>query len=143
MAEMTRTEFLNARLNEDEATAKACPLALWHVSIPPPYLNLAPRLCGNVNEHFSWHLAESVGLHDPFGASLIHAARHDPARVLREVEAKRKILTEYTRVVELRKSYPEGYDPNDYHGLYESGLEEVVTHLAAVYADHPDYQKED
>ena len=81
-------------------------------------------------------------LGNPDDSNRNHIARHDPARVLREVEAKRKILAEYTRVVELRKSYPEGYDPNDYHGLYESGLEEAVTHLAVVYSDHPDYRED-
>jgi hypothetical protein len=60
-------------------------------------------------------------------------------RAYLEVEAKRKILAEYTRVVEFRKSYPERYYRGSYYrGLYESGLEVAVTHLAAVYADHPD-----
>ena len=98
MTGMTLTEFMTARLDEDEARLKRGQPVPWTTDMTK--------------------------------------------RAYREVEAKRKILAEYTRVVELRKSYPEGYDPNDYHGLDESGLEEAVTHLAVVYSDHPDYRED-
>jgi hypothetical protein len=48
-----------------------------------------------------------------------HIARHDPARVLREVEAKRKILTD------LDLSYPDE--------------EHLLRLLAAIYEGHPDF----
>ena len=51
-----------------------------------------------------------------------HIARHDPARVLREVEAKRAILA-------LREASPVG----------SPVLTFALCHLAAVYSGHTDY----
>ena len=58
------------------------------------------------------------------GATVV---RHDPARVLREVEAKRKILADYDN------GYDEGLTP---------GLDVAVYYLVAVYSDHPDFRQE-
>jgi hypothetical protein len=58
----------------------------------------------------------------------VHAARHDPARVLRDVEAKRRIMTFADRRPELGE------------GRYVG--EGVIRLLASVYADHPDYREE-
>jgi hypothetical protein len=68
---------------------------------------------------------------DPSAAG--HIARHDPARVLREVEAKRRIITnEQDRVLE------EGPLPE----RMRDGIEtDVMALLALPYADHPDYQE--
>lgn len=56
-----------------------------------------------------------------------HIIRHDPARVLREVEAKRKVVDRYAWLRE--------------HG--DTGdARWVLPLLAAVYADHPDYRPE-
>lgn len=67
-----------------------------------------------------------------------HIVRHDPARVLREVEAKRRILAAYVDDDRVR------------FGAFESCsdscpvqvLDEVVKLLAAPYSDHPDYRQE-
>ncbi|WP_405662004.1 DUF6221 family protein [Streptomyces sp. NBC_01166] len=48
----------------------------------------------------------------------LHVALHDPARVLREIEAKRRILARHAR------------DPWPCHNLRD---------LASPYTDHPDY----
>ena len=58
-----------------------------------------------------------------------HIARHDPARVLAECEAKR-------RIVEL---FPDAAQDGD--GWNDAGYS-VLRDLAAVYADHPDYREE-
>ncbi|MDV6267061.1 DUF6221 family protein [Rhodococcus globerulus] len=55
-----------------------------------------------------------------------HITRHDPDRVLREVEAKQAII-EKLREGDLRKF---------------SGLLDAVKLLASPFSDHPDYQKE-
>lgn len=63
-----------------------------------------------------------------------HIARHDPARVLREVEAKRAIIDQYVR------------DSDSDH--WEARLaaddfgEDAVRLLAAVYADRPGHREE-
>lgn len=55
--------------------------------------------------------------------------RHDPARVLREVEAKRRILHLAVEVPSLTGEF--GY-----------AWTEVLEQLAVSYSDHPDYRRE-
>ena len=59
---------------------------------------------------------------DPDGAVAAHIARHDPARVLREVNAMRAILRRYT-------------DGDD-------ALWVAVQELTSIWSDHPDYRPE-
>jgi hypothetical protein len=88
-----------------------------------------------------------------------HIARHDPARVLAEVEAKRAILAEHATM--FRNI---GWQDDDHEEVYEElevcalcvskhshfssraavpeGACKTVRILAAVYADHPDYHDE-
>lgn len=82
-----------------------------------------------------------------------HIARWDPTRVLREVEAKRRLLDEYDRV---RAEVEAGYLPEWERGkgeelelLYErrrkgflQGLEFAILTRAAVYSDRPGYQSD-
>ena len=86
-----------------------------------------------------------------------HIAHHDPARVLREVEAKRKRLTLYldakeTLAAALKKAPPED-DPATAHSYVRErinanqasgrfvALEGSIRLDAAVYDDHPDYEE--
>jgi hypothetical protein len=62
-----------------------------------------------------------------------HIVRHDPARVLREVAAKRELLDDYERFVAERRRMMNGWDS------YPEPSP-VLTAFAAVYADHPDYR---
>ncbi|MGW9249737.1 DUF6221 family protein [Streptomyces badius] len=62
-----------------------------------------------------------------------HIARHDPARVLREVEAKRELLADYERFVAERRRMMGGWDS------YPEPSS-VLLAFAAVYSDHPDYR---
>jgi hypothetical protein len=96
--------FLTARLDEDEAAAAAA--------------------------------LESAGLREPFQVDhwdemsrddARHFARWDPARVLREVDAKRRILA---------LQDPAECEPGPYYWLAANA---ALRALAAVYADHPDY----
>ena len=64
--------FLNARLDEDEAAAKAA----WGVE-------------------WDWRYVTRPFGERPSIAHTVHIARHDPARVLREVAFKRAILGQY------------------------------------------------
>lgn len=105
--------FLAARLDEDEAAAKAA----WGVE-------------------WDWrYVAEPFG-ERPSIAHTVHIARHDPARVLREVAAKRAILARYATVQAW--SYP----PGDGDEAVQDELGEVTRSLAAVYSDHPGYREE-
>jgi hypothetical protein len=68
---------------------------------------------------------------NPDAATREHIARHDPARVLREVQAGRKILADYegTRAIT---------GDND---EYVAGLSAALSALASAYSDHPDYDE--
>lgn len=68
-----------------------------------------------------------------------HIIRHDPARVLAEIEAKRRILTALDAATTKSVGAAVGVDAQD--GLV-SGLHHAARQLAAVYADHPDYRAE-
>lgn len=98
---MTLIEFLRARLDEDEAAAR------------------------EADTGGRWRPGNADG---PLwvNANMRHMARHDPARVLAEVEAKRFLL-EWGIA-----------------GIDRGGLSPVMGHnilagLALPYADHPDY----
>jgi Family of unknown function (DUF6221) len=69
-----------------------------------------------------------------------HIARYDPARVLREVEAKRMILARYEDCVARQEDsdYPQGA-ARDQAREYEDF---VLPHLAAAWRDHPDWRQE-
>ncbi|MFE5090618.1 DUF6221 family protein [Streptomyces sp. NPDC056638] len=63
-----------------------------------------------------------------------HIVRHDPARIMAEVEAKRRILRAHEKWCEGRceAKYPEGgFDAAHFWSIKS---------LATVYADHPDYR---
>lgn len=63
-----------------------------------------------------------------------HIARWNPARVLAEGKAKR-------RIVDLAGLYTDAAYPN-YEGGFATALEEVLQHLAQPYADRPGYRQE-
>jgi hypothetical protein len=62
-----------------------------------------------------------------------YVARHDPARALREVEAKRAILAETFPLIE-----------SEWGGSFGVSRwgEELLKYLALPYSDHPDYRAE-
>ena len=67
-----------------------------------------------------------------------HIARHDPARVLRDVEADRKLLAAYAEGVEFYMR-PE----NIVHPAGElTGLRYAIQCRAERFSDHPDYRQE-
>lgn len=110
--------FYRARLDEDEATARAA--------------------CGI---EWSWR-----DLAQPFGdrASIphtVHIARHDPARVLREVEGGRRLIDRYERAIAVGGTSPVGFVHGQDDGYRQACLD-AISDRAAVYAGHPDYRQE-
>lgn len=111
---MTLTEFLLARIAEDEAMARN---DLWGDGAAPGTAGL-----------YWWH--------DELGGDHIAV---EPRRVLAECEAKRRIVGSWVA----QWSIPEDDFPS--RPLGGQGGEvyyDVLCHLAAVYADHPDYRDE-
>jgi len=98
-------EFLLARIAEDEEMARA---AL-------PHFPGEVEIVANVWED-----------------ACAHIARHDPARVLAECEAKRRIVGWYQSLSAMTN--------HDSLEARHNELLHVLIALASVYADHPDYR---
>lgn len=128
---LTLAGFLLARIAEDEAAARA---------VPPLDHNF--DMGGNRQDErfvFGRTLPSSA---DGMGnwskhrgpETEAHFSRHDPARVLAECEAKRRIVEHCT--------WHSTVDGIDYRDFYGPEYETTVRLLALPYADHPDYRDE-
>lgn len=122
--------FIEARLKDDEAAAtNGGSLAgdSWYAHEPMPNPN-------------HWEVLQPGGeLCRTTRYAAQHIARHDPARVLREVAAKRAILAEHHRV----SRWGSPVDVCDAHDGYtmETVICDTMLALASVWSDHPDYQQ--
>lgn len=143
--------FIRARLDEDEAAAKAWERAPWpepgEVAMHwRPVGKRVVRYDNGRDEHLQAIdvsgrpalYAEAIWLKwDTTGERAVHIARHDPARALREVNVKRERLTAYLAI----KSGAERDDSRwQAGGLF--ALEFCVREDATVWSDHPDYRAE-
>lgn len=143
---MTIVEFIEARLAEDEAIArKACIPARVEYSPHPEltewfyedgdevqYVQTPEMLSDKYAE--AWCVTmDSEGLSPAVDEKVgPHIARHDPARVLREVEALRAVLIS-TRE---RNDQIEGFSTT------EEMVADDLAPIAAIWSDHPDYRAE-
>ena len=125
--------FLEERLDDDEYRAKAARSESWTVerdaSTTPGKVPAESRVVIGAD-------GES-GIARVNGRDrALHIARHDPARVLHEIEAKRSILDEVTRI-DLGAPRTAG-PPEGAHATMVTVLEM----LALPYADHADYRED-
>ncbi len=101
--------FLRARLDEDEQIARAA----------------------DGNRAF-----DGTGtIPDLISTVAIHVARHDPARVLAEVDAKRRLIDSY-----LPEASKTDEQVNEEWGYGSALADDLLRLLALPYADHPDYR---
>ncbi|CAL9529773.1 DUF6221 family protein [Streptomyces sp. enrichment culture] len=109
-------QWLRAQLDEDEQAARAAALT--------------EGLTGSLVD-FLKHEAAHVDV----APSEAHYARHTPARVLREIDAKRRIIEQHERYARERRRMMGGWDP-------QSDDSPILAALATVYADRPGYREE-
>lgn len=123
-------EFLTARLDEDDAMARC-----------------AGHGCGRLHEHNAGWV--EVDLPDEHNARPSYEMRfirtHSPERVLREVEAKRRVVG-YALGFRAAANSVAGGDlradiRKDAADMMAATAEDALKPLAAVYADHPDYEE--
>jgi uncharacterized protein DUF6221 len=134
---MDLVEFLTARLDDDESAAEACRWRDW-----VPGSDLHPPSVETAEPQPGWHgeratvagLQATVGKVEREYEHAAHIARHDPARVLREVAAKRQLLADALKMAE------DAAD-TEFWGL-QNNAARIAQLLAAPYADHPDFQPE-
>lgn len=125
---MTLVEFLRVRLDEDEQAAKR---------VPQPY-----RLYVSSEGRLSEPLEDEHGGYAQWADGSDRMPNHitnwelayEPARVLREVEAKRRLIADF-EVYDASARYP------DSEGGIAIGLGTAVELAALAYADHPDYDE--
>lgn len=116
---MTIVEFLEARIAEDEALARAVTDGPEWTVDEQSFIVISGDgpICYDVS-------SDEVSQ---------HIARHDPARILAECAAKRAIIAE------CREDHEDAMSSrNDVTEV----ASEVLYALAAVYKDHPDYSRE-
>ena len=122
---MRLVEFLKARLDEDEQMARratAVSPAPWRVDAAAG----AVRDVHGAAVSGHWRaLAALAGTVAPD-----HIVRHDPARVLAEVGAKRWLVDRAVHVMAHATNHAE-----------VTAWLHVIQRLASVHADHPDYQQ--
>lgn len=123
---MTITEFLLDRIEEDEERARSADSGRW-----------LPEDKGVTFEFYGDEFPDGeaqVRLVADTRANQNHIARWGPARVLAECAAKRAILTLF-KSEDVKEDW-------SIEAAYAAGVDDCIRALAAVYADHPDYENE-
>ncbi|MFF0597897.1 DUF6221 family protein [Streptomyces antibioticus] len=129
-------QWLHAQLDEDERIATGALHfvdAHWRVDVARNVV-LAARLTPSGRQ--STAVTADDWRYPKIGTPGLvpHVAEHDPARVLQEIDAKRQLLTAYTKVA--------ASDINDweYANGYANALAIAVRLAALPYAHRPGYQ---
>jgi hypothetical protein len=131
---LTLTDFLLARIAEDERVANLAAPAPWEYQdvdsvgggrICDTTVEIANMFYDPDGERVDPRIRKTVRS-EQADLTAEHIARHDPARVLAECDAKRRIITTIQRWLDT--GYPT--------------LDHVLFALALPYADHPDYRSE-
>lgn len=127
-------EFLRARLRDDEQAARAAQEDDGYAEWDNPTTGVVQAAGGDLQ-----------GLIMASRNAAIHIARHDPARVLREVEAKRQIIDEHS-ITQATVDGEVGFGCVMCHELdgqvRAGGYCRTLRLLALPYADHPSYREE-
>ena len=143
---MSIAEFLAARLDVDEAVALDATAGPWQQA---PTTRRHITATGSTEEIVYTTTPEPGAISLTVASTGVerdrqnlrnaeHIARHDPARALREIASKRAILELHangTPGVDYCKSCWDGNTPLDWPCP-------TLRALAAVHADHPDYEPE-
>ncbi|MCL6734393.1 DUF6221 family protein [Streptomyces neyagawaensis] len=120
-------QWLRAQLDQDERIARRAGGLAW--SRPPEYLGDPAAIRDSEQERVVCYEGW------PSEGQAVHIAEWDPARVLREIDAKRRIIDQHERYSAERRRMMGGWDP-------QSDDSPILAALAAVYADRPGYREE-
>lgn len=146
---MTIEEFIEARLAEDEFAARSAmrhpaegPAEVWEDEYRGPYEPPAvvePLIRDNPQLRGTGEVVMSQR-----NGAARHIARHDPARVLRQVAALRELF-ERAKPWPKCRGHPGPWMPHGDYGPGFCGTPEEADSLrviAAIWSDHPDYRPE-
>lgn len=139
MVQVKLAEFLLARIDQDEAVALDNDEREWFMEKHDEADRLGTDmyfLCGrSARAERGWFKLATA--FDPETGA--HVARHDPARVLADCAAKRRIV-EFCDSRAMVKVAMLGQLPEDYESIL-SGYGLILSWLTQPYADHPDYDE--
>lgn len=113
-------EFLLARIAEDEEIGRN--------ATEGPWLAGEVGIGGGGEQVACWDECRQIRP-DSAPGNIAHIARHDPARVLAECKAKRRIVAEAADI------------ENSHCGCLGLPGEPILRALAQPYADHPDFDQ--
>ncbi|SNT43269.1 hypothetical protein SAMN05443665_102959 [Actinomadura meyerae] len=143
---MDLVEFLRARLARDEQIARDCASAPWKAAPsgtvgidtdePAPTAEPAAKAEFAAKTEFTAK-ADFVAKAEN-DAYAEHIARHDPARTLAEVAARRRIVDDYEKNAWI---LGQGHSTPELEAA-QAVRESVLRLLALPYATHPAYQEE-
>lgn len=129
---MTPTEFLLARIAEDEAVARASTPSPWAWDGEDLQDSIVSTVVGpNREDHYV--ITTDSRVYGPNDATAEHIMAWAPHRVLAECAAKRQIVDRW-------RYFDAGREP--YHADMADGILSTIRALAAVYETHPDYDPE-
>lgn len=137
------TEFLLARITEDEAVARE---ALHSDAVSPGSWVAEHHNSEYHSEPNRAHIAEDKAghywsvAHEVFIPIAEHMARQDPARVLLDCDAKRRIvgLSEWSGPKRRLRDRIFGPAADE---AFRHGINASVRSLALTYAEHPDFDR--
>jgi hypothetical protein len=138
--------FLRAQLDEDERIARAATPGPWrqHDTHLGQYGHTATVLSGEGNDtelrawlpsmsQESWDETRNVW------NDAVHITQHDPARVLREIDAKRGTIDRYEFACNEAARLDIDEEERESRVRVAAAFESCVLCLAVVYADRPGY----
>lgn len=134
---MSIEEFIEARLDEDEQIAQAAAenKGEWWTAVDPFSGDEPDRVEGSGVTAVAYDLTVNPAR---------QIARHDPARVLRQVAATRELF-ERAKPWPKCRGHPGPWMPHGDYGPGFCGTPEEADSLrviAAIWSDHPDFQPE-
>lgn len=122
--------WLGEQLDEDERIARDADPGPWKSESLGRHNQAAIKLAAPTSLiQFDGSRAAANGM---------HASRHDPARVLREIDAKRRMIDTFTRRYEASKAS----STTTATGAHWVMLADTLRLLALPYADRPGYREE-
>ncbi|WP_328917260.1 MULTISPECIES: DUF6221 family protein [unclassified Streptomyces] len=130
--------FLRARLDEDEADARAATPGAWSAD-DSDYAG-AIRSCGGADVIAGGRRGGDASVSEST-EDAPRIARYDPARVLRDVEATRGVLAMYDQMV-VDMAAPDAATSGPGR-IAVTVLTPVLCHLARAYSDHPDHRADE
>jgi hypothetical protein len=140
MADMQIAEFLEARWAEREAVAKAAGYGaagdyLWQEVDPDRMPGLVGTGCGDVVTFNQGTPAYAVS---PSPGQAAHIALNDPASVLADIKAQRKILELADKADQIERALCDEVARRPVPGEVSIG-DEMCRALAAPFAAHPEF----